>query len=430
MRGDVHERFAQSPHLRHTLSNLMVVLHYGSNSSVQLEFAEGVSPGESDTPRAQPLADPADALTAALRAPLNYPPLARCTTPVDRIVLAVEPGVPQAAQLTAAVIGVLAETGIAADGITILRSPFHGGAEEDPRKLLASPLRKRIALVTHDPADRRRLAYLAASEAGDAILLNRAVHEADLVLPIGCVRGNETAGYYGIHSGIYPNFSDVKTLQRFRSSGSIDGRAKRRRELTAEVDHVAWLLGVNFSIQVIPGAGDQVLHVLAGESDAVRRQGQDLYRTAWNWPVPRQVSLVVAAIEGGAGQQTWENLGRALEVAGHYVEEGGSIAVCCDLAVPPGPAVQYVAHSSSPKAALRQAGKHRAADVVPAAQLAQALQRDKVYLLSRLEPAVVEDLDMIPLAGPDELARLVHRHPSCILLANAPHVTAVEEHHA
>jgi hypothetical protein len=37
-----------------------------------------------------------------------------------------------------------------------------------------------------------------------------------------------------------------------------------------------------------------------------------------------------------------------------------------------------------------------------------------------LEPSIVEELDMIHVAGGKELARLTGHHPSCILLANAP----------
>ena len=251
-----------------------------------------------------------------------------------------------------------------------------------------------------------------------------ALHDADLVLPLGCLRDEATAGYFGIHSGIFPLFSDAKTIQRFRGFSSLNGQGKRRRELAAEVDHVAWLLGINFTIQVVPAAGDRVLHVLAGESGAVRRQGRELYRAAWSWPVPQRASLVVAAIEGGTSHQTWENVGRALQVAAQFAEDGGSIAVCCELDAPPGPAMQQMASTSSREAALRQVGKERPVDALPAAQLAQRLERDKVYLLSRLDESVVEDLDMIPIAGPDELARLVRRHPSCILLSNAPYVTA------
>ena len=87
---------------------------------------------------------------------------------------------------------------------------------ENPCRLLPAPLRKRITLLTHDPADRRQLAYLAANEAGEAILVNRALHDADVVLPVGCLRADEAAGYFGIHGALFPAFSDAKTLQRFR----------------------------------------------------------------------------------------------------------------------------------------------------------------------------------------------------------------------
>jgi nickel-dependent lactate racemase len=406
----------------------MAVLHYGHNSSVELEFAGGVAPDESGTPRGQALADPAAALTAMLAAPIDYPALAQCTTPGDKVVLALDRGVPQVEQITAAIIRALIDAGIAPDGISVLRNPAERDAG-DPCRLAALLARERIKLLDHDPTDRRQLAYLAASEAGDAILINRTLHDADLVLPVGCLHGEKAAGYFGIHDGIFPTFSDTKTIQRFRSFKSLAGRAGRRRELTAEVDNVAWILGINFTIQLIPAAGDRVLHVLAGESQAVRRQGKELYRAAWSWPVSHQASLVVAAIEGGPSQQTWENVGRSLQVARRFVEDDGSIALCCDLAAPPGPAMRYMASGIARDVALRQVGKERPADALPAAQLARALDRGKVYMLSRLDAATVEELDVIPIAGPDELARLVDQHESCILLANAPFVTAVEEHH-
>jgi nickel-dependent lactate racemase len=192
------------------------------------------------------------------------------------------------------------------------------------------------------------------------------------------------------------------------------------------VDHVGWLLGVNFTIQVVPAAGDEVLHVLAGQTESVRRQGQQLYRAAWSCPPADRVDLVVAGIEGGAAQQTWENLGRALSSAGNFVTEDGSIVVCSELAAQFGPALQRMAAASSPESALRHVGKERPVDALPAAQIAHALQQNKVYLLSRLDPSRVEDLNIIPIAGADELNRLARQHQSCILLSNAQYLTVVQ----
>ena len=79
-----------------------------------------------------------------------------------------------------------------------------------------------------------------------------------------------------------------------------------------------------------------------------------------------------------------------------------------------------MAGARSRQAALRRIRKERPADALPAAQLARALDRGKVYLLSRLDPSLVDSLDMIHVEAPEELARLARRQKSCILLANAP----------
>ena len=70
---------------------------------------------------------------------------------------------------------------------------------------------------------------------------------------------------------------------------------------------------------------------------------------------------------------------------------------------------------------MRWIRKERPVDALPATLLACALDRATVYLLSRLDPSLVEDLEIAPIAEPDELVRLAGRHESCILLANAPH---------
>ena len=120
----------------------MAILRYGNNSSVQLEFADGAALGELGTPRGQPLADLGAATTAALGEPIDYPTLAQCTTPGDRVVLALDRGVPQVAEVTAAVVDALVDAGVDPDGITVLQSQADRDAGAgDPRRLIASPLR-------------------------------------------------------------------------------------------------------------------------------------------------------------------------------------------------------------------------------------------------------------------------------------------------
>ncbi len=401
----------------------MPTLRYGENSTVSLELAHAAQPLQCGTPRGVVIEDLSAAVEAALRDPLEYPPLARCTTSADQIVLALGHGVPGAAEITAAVIRQLVEAGVQPDGITVLR-PDGGDRLSEPTaedlcRLVPEPIRSRIPLFIHDPTDRQQLAFLATGESGEPVLLNRAIHHADLVLPIGCLRDASSAGYYGILDAIFPTFSDQKTMQRFRSPASLEAHRKHKKSLVHEVDHVGWLLGITFTIQVVPAVGDSILHVLAGQTEPVRQRGEELFRQAWSDSLPARTSLVVAGIEGCARKQTWHDFGRAVESAMALVEDGGAIAVCCDLAEAPGPAIQRLLGGRSRDSALRKIRKERPTDALPAAQLARALDHGSVYLLSRLDPSLVEDLEMIPVAKPEELVRLAQQHGSGTLLSNA-----------
>lgn len=398
------------------------VLHYGTERSVQLELGNSVMLGEFGRPRAGALTDLPTAIETALAEPLEYPPLARCVTPSDRIVLALEEGVPQVTQIVDTTIAYLLRAGIDLDGITILQTQADVEAGiNHARQHWPAEWQARIHVLTHDASDPNQLAYLATTDAGETVFLNRVLIDADVVLPIGSLR-RESTEYHGIHGSLYPTFSTQKAILRYRSPDSLQPHSKQKQVLDREVNEVAWLLGVMFTVQVVPAGGDLVLHLLAGQPPVVRAQGRQLYRDAWTDHVPRHANLVVAAIEGGSLQQTWQNFGRALAAAIPLVEEDGAIAVCCDLASKPGLGIQCLADAESREIALRIIRKSRPDDTLPVLQLARAQEKATVYLLSQLEAALVEQLDMAPIAASAELLRLVHRHPSCILLSNAPHV--------
>lgn len=407
------------------------ILRYGTNSSVKLEPPPGALVAECGRPQGTAIGEVGQAVRRALSKPLDYPPLAQGMTPGDRVVLALAPGLPQAPEIVGAVIACVIEAGVDPDGITVLQTQADAqSGVTDPRAGLPRPWRKRVGLATHDPADRKQLAYLAALDSGEPILLNRALTEADVVLPVGVIGKPGALGYHGVHGAVYPTFSGEETQAKFFSASVFHGDVAYRRHLIRQCNEVGWLLGIQFTIQVVPGGGDTVLDVLAGQCDAVRRAGWQRYRFAWGCVVPGRASLVVAGIEGNAGQQTWARVGEALWVAAKLAETGGAVALCCDLQSPPGPMLRRLAARRSPRAALRALARHPSEEALVAVQICRALHRGHVYLLSRLDPATVEALEMAPLDHAAELARLVRRHASCIVLANAPHALLTRENPA
>jgi nickel-dependent lactate racemase len=163
-------------------------LRYGVNSTLELEIGSAALVADCHSPNASPLADPAAATAAALAAPLEFPPLRKAVIPGDRVVLAVAEGLPEAAAIVAAVTADLIDAGIAAADISIVHSSREAAAGGELSDGLPAEYREEIEIVAHDPAHRDQLSYLAANEHGEAIYLNRRLFDADVVLPIGCVR--------------------------------------------------------------------------------------------------------------------------------------------------------------------------------------------------------------------------------------------------
>lgn len=394
-------------------------LKYGAGSTVEVDIEPQRLLAACGAAANGDPADPSAALRAAVEKPLDFPPLAQAVFPGDHVVIAVEEGLPQARLLVEALVQSLLDAGSMPGDICVLQAKAE--ADFDARTFLSQfPERDGhgVEVIVHDPTKRDGLSYLAADEAGDPIYINRRLVDADVVLPIGCLRLESSPGYYGVNGTLYPAFSDLPTQERFRASGVEDNAeliAKRRQE----ADEVAWLLGVLMSIQIVPAAGGGVLHVLAGSPESVHRRGNALCREAWSCEVPRRAELVVAAIEGDQAQQSWENVGRALAAASRAVADDGAIALCTELAERPGPALQWLGRAKDLPAALRHIRKHRTFDAVAAHELAQALERVQVYLLSQLDESVVEELGIAPVAAAAEIGRLASRHRSCILLANA-----------
>lgn len=393
-------------------------LRYGAGLKLRFDAAGQTAFTECRT-SGSPLADPARAVVEALEQPIEFPPFDRAIVPGDKVVLAVERDVPQVAAIIEGVLAALARSGIAPADVTVLYAHRAPGTEE------VATLPSGAACAIHNAQDRGQLAYLAATPAGEPVYMNRLLCDADVVLPIGCAR-LEPAGEVHLDGGLYPAFSDAKAQQRQPVEANGARQAKKHHD---EAPDVGWMLGIQCILQVVPGPGGSVLEVLAGDPAAVTRHGRQRCEQAWRFSVPERASLVVAAIEGDASQQTWNHVARAIAAAAAAVTDDGAIALCCDLLSEPGPAVQTLGQSDDPQQALRRIRKSHPPDLEAAARLARAMQRAKLYLLSNLDETVVEELGIAPVASPAEVVRLAGRHKSCILLADAQHAVAtpVEE---
>jgi hypothetical protein len=133
--------------------------------------------------------------------------------------------------------------------------------------------------------------------------------------------------------------------------------------------------------------------------------------------------LAVVAIPGGGAEQSWAHVGRAAAIASRIVTEEGAIVVCSELAEPPGKAVQLLAEDADPEAVLKALRASDAEDAVAAFELARARRKAHVFLLSQLDPDVVEGLGLAPAAEPADVERLAARRESVALVGGGQFAT-------
>ncbi len=418
-------------------------LHFGLHSTIEYEPVQSGAIVQWDGPRGTAVDNATAATAAALAEPLGFPPLGRAIVPGDKVVLALEPDVPCPAQIVAATIVALVGGGVAASDITILQAERsdQDSSVADPRSGLSEQYRNGVELATHHGGSRDELSYLTADEHDQPIYLNRRIVDADVVVPIGCLRADSMSGYGGVKAVLYPTFADHTAQQRCHLNRVVQPerngaqrhkasrKAGQRKRATyapvtqRDAEHVAWLVGVLFTIQAVPAAAGGVLHVLAGQIDQVFERGHELAHRAWEFHLPRRAALVVAAVEGGPEAQTWENVGRALAAAERIVAEDGVIALCTELSSSPGPALRAVGRADDLEQSLRKLQAQQSADIPVAQQWARARSRARIYLLSGLREEQVERLGAAYVAGPQEVSRLIQRLEPCAILGSAQHVS-------
>ena len=364
--------------------------------------------------------DPVSATRHALAEPLEYPPLAASIVSGDRVAIAVDETVPQVGEIVLGVVQALRSGGIDDDAISVVTRD--AATSQLCRDALSQQGEVAVQFVVHDPDDERELCLVGMTKRHGPLVVNRAIFDADLVLPIGCTRRDRR----GVYSCLFPRFSNTEALARFRTPSRLDSAAAIA-ELRRETNEAGWLIGVPMVMEVIPAADEEVAQVIVGESHAVAKRAKQLYREQWAFRSPQRASLVIATVTGGAQAQTWKNVGRALATAGRLATEDGAVAICSNLEQPPGESLGRLIGSTDLAGTERRILRDHAEDSWPAWQLARALQRGPVYFLSQLDAETVEDMGLAPMVDVAELTRLASRHDSVIVLPDSQHAVVTVE---
>lgn len=174
--------------------------------------------------------------------------------PGDRVVIVPDKRAAKQKRVLVALISRILQSGSLLENITLilteneLREQESAIREELGREISSG---ENLRILAHFPGNRREIAHLGASAKGEPIGFSREIVDADFVIPIGIPPRGKRNGYYGIHTALFPRFSDQETQMRFAQAESGKIPPSRKKTLIREVEEAANLLGIVFTIQRI-----------------------------------------------------------------------------------------------------------------------------------------------------------------------------------
>ena len=354
----------------------------------------------------------ADLIANTLEDPIEFPPLALALIDDDHITIAIEDGVPEANAIACAVTQYLVQHGTRQEMITIVL----GSDNQDWRDRLIEALRVQelgeVKVVKHEPTHHDSHGYIAASASADPIYIQRDLVEAEVVLPIYCIRTPDSPSASDKY-GMSPSFADATTQHRWNLAWLDDN--KHHLHLQEKLSHeVGWLMGVQFAIAVVPACDGSIAAILGGSPDPVFQRASELIRPLDNSKSVEH-ALAVVFVEGDWTQQSWMNVARAAAHADMQLDANGGIVVCTDLKRVSDGILQLGSDEADDKLQRQLLGSDLE-DAFAAAVLSAIRSKRSIYLMSQLKSNQVEGLGLAYIESPLDIERLCRESSSvCVM---------------
>ena len=348
----------------------------------------------------------------ALLSPLDFPSIIDAIVPGDRVALAVDPNLPEIDNVLRGVIRTLEHTDASEINVVLWDE-----ATDATTTRLQETLGKSASVLKHESSLRDSMRYLGADKAALPVYVNRALVDADFVLPIIPLRPMDAAAGHDL-TGIFPSLTDSKTRKRFFDGLDVEGHLD-------DESQVAWWLGVQMLLCISTNSTAKVCEAFAGTPEAIRKRSSSA-RTHDH----SVASLVIASLDGGEQQQTWANATRAIVAASQFTEIGGVIVAWTHICRPPQRAllkldeIHMDNELSDPDSEIESADAEEDfgkwdESVAQSRALAKVVSEFRVMIHCNLDREQIEPMGFGVVGDTSELTKLMKASKSCGLITTA-----------
>jgi nickel-dependent lactate racemase len=318
---------------------------------------------------APPLANPSEAVEAALAAPIGTQPLAQLAhgrRDAVIVICDITRPVPNKTLLPP-ILRTLEAAGIPAERITILiatgtHRPNEGA---ELHHLIGEEIATRYRVVNHDSHDRAAQRYLGVSPNGVPVRLDQTYCEADLKITVGLIEPHFMAGYSGGRKLVMPGVADFETVQRWHcprflesplaTNGVVDGNPVHAESLA-----ITRMMPPDLILDVTLDEANRITGIFAGELEQAWRTGVEFAARHVRAAAPQRADIVVTSCAGYPLDTTFYQAVKGMVGALPVVKQGGTIIIAAECVegigsplftrtlLEAGDLQQFVAHISQP----------------------------------------------------------------------------------
>ena len=288
------------------------------------------------------LPDEPAALRAALRQPIDSPPLAALVKPGDRVVIAhsdITRPTPND-RILPIVLAEIEAAGVARHDITLLNAlgTHRQQTEAELRGMLGSEISDRYRCVQHNAFDDDQLVSLGATSLGHPVRLNRHLMEADVKILTGFIEPHFFAGFSGGPKGVLPALAGMESVftnhgYEMIAHGNATWGVTQGNPIWEEMLEIALLVQPLFLLNVTLNIRRQITGVFAGDLRQAHAAGCASVREHAMVKVREPYDVVLTSNSGYPLDQNLYQTVKGMSAANRIVREGGAIimaAACAD----------------------------------------------------------------------------------------------------
>lgn len=284
---------------------------------------------------------------------------------------------------------------------------------EEQKRLAGDMAYGKINVVDSDPED---CVHMGVTANGTPVDITRVVAEADRRIALGNIEFHYFAGYSGGYKAVMPGVSTPAAIQSNHKlmirpescAGRLEGNPVRE-----DIEEAGRICGLDFILNVVLDEHKNIVKVVCGDPVKAHRVGAAFLDKLYTKEIDCGADIVIVSQGGAPKDLNLYQTQKALDNSKHAVKDGGIIILIGSCAEGYGEHTfeDWMLNSESPDDLVNKIRRNFVLGGHKAAAIGMVLQRADIYLVSDMDPALVQRSFMKPYSSAqqafdDALAKL------------------------